>query len=96
MAGLMVVSVFDYSHSMERVKVSVFKATCSRLLDRVRETGEPLEILKNGKPLAVVQPPPVNEAKAAFGARKAALFTGPLGDVVSPAVEWAWEVSRKK
>lgn len=93
---MIMVRIYDYSQSMERVNVSVFKATCLRLLDRVRETGEPIEILKNGKSLAVVQPPALKEAKAAFGARKAALFTGPLGDVVSPAGESAWEVLRKK
>lgn len=93
---LTVVTLDDYSHIMERVNVSEFKATCLRLLDRVRETGEPIEILKNGKSLAIVQPPPVRKRKAAFGAMKSSLFTGPLGDVMTPLDESQWEVLRKK
>ena len=81
---------------MERVNVSEFKATCLRLLDRVRETGQPIEILKNGKPLAVVQPPSSRQGEAAFGAMKASLFTGPLGDVMTPLDESQWEVLQKK
>jgi prevent-host-death family protein len=81
---------------MDQVNVSEFKATCLRLLDRVRETGQPLAILKNGKPLAVVQPPPGAQGKAAFGAMKASLFSGPLGDVTTPLKESQWEVLRKK
>ncbi|MBM3792701.1 MAG: type II toxin-antitoxin system Phd/YefM family antitoxin [Acidobacteria bacterium] len=81
---------------MERINVSEFKATCLRLLDRVRETGQPLEILKNGKPLAVVQPPAHTRNRAGFGAMKASLFTGPLGDVVTPAGDSHWEALRKK
>jgi prevent-host-death family protein len=81
---------------VERVNVSEFKATCLRLLERVRETGEPIEILKNGKPLAVVQAPPLREGKAKFGAMKASLFAGPLGDVTTPVDESLWEVLRRK
>jgi prevent-host-death family protein len=81
---------------MERVNVSEFKATCLRLLDRVRETGQPIEILKNGKPLAVVQPPSNRQDKAAFGAKKASLFAGRLGDVMTPLGESQWEVLQEK
>ena len=81
---------------MERINVSEFKATCLRLLDRVRETGQPIEILKNGKPLAVVQPPAARGRKTVFGAMKSSLFTGPLGDVITPVGDSHWEVLRKK
>lgn len=90
---LTIVKINDYSQIMKRVNVSEFKATCLRLLDRVRETGEPLEILKNGKPLAVVQPPAASATKPKFGSMKAALFSGPLGDVMTPATaDSEWEV----
>ena len=81
---------------MQRVNVSEFKATCLRLLDRVRATGEPIEILKNGKPLAVVHAPSGPENPARFGAMKTALFSGPLGDVMTPLGESQWEALRKK
>ena len=79
---------------MEQINVSEFKAVCLRLLERVRQTGEPVEILKNGKPLAVVHPPAARGRKAAFGALKGTL-RGPLGDLVQPVAEAEWEILRK-
>ena len=52
---------------MQKVNVSEFKATCLGLLERVRQTGEPIEILKNGQPLAIVHPAPGRSRKGAFG-----------------------------
>lgn len=37
---------------MQTVKASVFKATCLRLMDQVRQTGEQIIITKNGKPVS--------------------------------------------
>jgi len=78
---------------MEQVNVSEFKAVCLRLLEQVRQTGEPIEILKNGELLAVVHPPPVKSRKAAFGALKYTL-KGPVGDLITPLDESDWEVLR--
>ena len=79
----------DYSQNMEQVNVSEFKAVCLRLLERVRQTGQPLEILKNGKPLAVVYPPPPPPRRACFGALQSTL-RGPVGDLVTP-LDDDWE-----
>jgi len=68
---------------MEQVNVSEFKVVCLRLLERVRQTGEPIEILKNGQPLAVVYPPPSQGRKAAFGALRPSL-RAPADDLISP------------
>lgn len=35
-----------------------FKAKCLKVLDQVHQTGEPLEISKRGKVIAVLVPPP--------------------------------------
>jgi prevent-host-death family protein len=70
---------------MKKVNVSEFKAVCLRLLEDVRQTGQPIEILKNGKPLAVVYPAPSADRKAAFGALRSTL-AGPVGDLISPVV----------
>ena len=80
----------DYSQNMKQVNVSAFKAVCLRLLEQVRQTGEPIEILKNGKPLAVVYPPPQSARRSAFGALKETL-RGPIGDLVSPIATEDWE-----
>jgi prevent-host-death family protein len=71
---------------MESVDVSEFKAVCMMLLERVRQTGEPVEILKNGEPLAVVYPPPAKPRRATFGALRDTL-RGPVGDLVEPVAQ---------
>jgi prevent-host-death family protein len=79
---------------MKQVNVSEFKAVCLRLMEEVRQTGEPIEILKNGKPLVVVTPAPAADRRNSFGCMKHRL-TGPVGDLLSPVVdESEWEVLR--
>ncbi len=78
---------------MEQINVSEFKATCLRLLEQVRQTGEPIEILKNGELLAVVHPPPARQSrKAGYGSMKHTLLE-PAGDLITP-VEMDWEALR--
>lgn len=72
-----------YLQTMHQVDVSALIAACSRLLEQVRRTGEPIEIRKDGQPLAVVYPPPQSARRGAFGAMKESL-RGPVGDLVSP------------
>lgn len=78
---------------MEQVSVSEFEVACIQLLEQVRRTGEPIAILKDGVPLVVVSPPPIQNRKAAFGALKHTLL-GPLGDVITPLDEGDWEALR--
>ena len=79
---------------MIEINVSEFKAVCLRALEDVRRTGEPLRILKNGKPLAVVQPPP-SARRETFGFMKDTL-AGPVGDLLSPVTEESeWNVLRE-
>lgn len=74
---------------MQQMNASEFKAVCLRVLERVRQAGEPLEILKNGEPLAVVYPPATNRRRACFGALRGTL-RGPVGDLISPVGEYGW------
>jgi len=78
---------------MERINVSEFKAVCLRVLEQVRQSGEPIEILKNGELLAVVHPPPVRNRKWAYGALKHTL-KGPVGDLITPLDDEDWEALR--
>ena len=41
---------------METINASDFKARCLAILDRVQETGEPVVILKRGRPVAELCP----------------------------------------
>lgn len=86
-----IVTYSDYTERrMEKINVSEFKAICLRLLERVKTTGEPIEILKNGKPLAVVYPADSKRSKSSYGALKDTL-SGKVGDLVSPLTDNDWE-----
>ena len=37
---------------MKTIKASEFKAKCLKLMDEVADTGQPLVITKNGRPVA--------------------------------------------
>ncbi len=43
---------------MKQVNVTEFKSHCLQLLEEARRTGEPIEVIKRGKPLATVIPAP--------------------------------------
>lgn len=75
---------------MKQINVSEFKATCLGLLEQIRQTGEPIEILKNGEPLAIVHPASPRSRKGAYGALKTTL-RGPLGDLTQPVEGLEWE-----
>ena len=42
---------------MDTMNASEFKAKCLAILDEVCRTGEPLTVLKHGRPVAIVGPP---------------------------------------
>ena len=75
---------------MEQINVSEFKAVCLRLLEKVRQTGEPIEILKNGEPLAIVHPAQPRSRASAYGALKSTLLS-PVGDLTQPVEGVEWE-----
>ena len=75
---------------MNSVKASELKAKCLNRMDRVEQTGEPLVITKNGKPVVTLVP---------YGERRhmlAGLHAGAIrirGDIVAPLDE-PWEAAR--
>lgn len=75
---------------IETISISVFKATCLAVLERVRRSGRPLLITKRGEPIAEIVPPsPATAGTPWLGAmRWTARITGDLiPPVVSPD-EW--------
>ena len=76
----------------QTVTISKFKATCLRLLDDVKKTGQPILVTRNGEPIALVSPPPPPPKSD----RWIGFMRGKLritGDVVSPVLdEKEWEV----
>ena len=69
---------------MQTVKISEFKARCLAMLEEVERTGECLTILKHGRPIALISPPPKAEypQMALFGSVKT------VGDIISPVEDW--------
>jgi prevent-host-death family protein len=74
---------------MKTVKASEFKAKCLKLMDEVAETGEPIIITKNGKPVSQLAPYR-EKRKSAFGALRGSIII--KGDIVAP-VDVDWEVN---
>ena len=75
---------------MRSIRASEFKAKCLAILDEVEQTGEPVTILKRGRPVARLVPPELGQHKypqhALFGTVEI------LGDVVEPVLPASdWE-----
>ncbi len=77
---------------MQKINVSEFKAVCLRLLEQIRQTRQPVEVLKNGEPLVVVYPPENSKKrKKTFGVLKKTV-TGKVGDLIGPVNDIKWDV----
>ena len=73
---------------MQTVNISDFKARCLAMLEDIERTGECLTILKRGRPIALISPPPKADYPqlGLFGSVTSS------GDIISPAVpEEDWE-----
>jgi len=77
---------------LEQVTISEFKATCLRLLDNVKKTGQPLLVTRRGEPIVIVTPPPPPQKPASWlGSMKDTVRIA--GDIISPVLnEKDWEV----
>jgi len=74
---------------MVTINASEFKAKCLAILDRVADTGEPVVILKRGRPVAQLVPP------ISSGSRypqeellESVRITGDVIEPVLPAEAW--------
>ncbi|MCY3610965.1 MAG: type II toxin-antitoxin system Phd/YefM family antitoxin [Gemmatimonadetes bacterium] len=75
---------------METMNASYFKARCLKILDRVRETGERIVILKRGEPVAELGPPSRTESQYPQAELKGTATV--IGDIVGPVVpEHHWD-----
>lgn len=74
---------------MKRIAAAKFKATCLALMDRVAETGEPLEVTKRGKALVRLVPVTVQAPKPIFGAAKdSMLYLAPDEELFAAEAVW--------
>ena len=79
---------------METINASEFKAKCLAILDRVRDTGERIVILKRGRPVAELGP--ASHSESGFPQEELRGTGTVKGDIVSPAIPLEhWESLRK-
>lgn len=78
---------------MKEISISRFKATCLKLLQQVKRTGQPILVTRRGEPVAEVIPPPAPEAVAPWlGSGRGSGRI--IGDIVSPLPAEDWEAER--
>ena len=75
---------------IKTIKASEFKAKCLQLMDRVAETGQPLVITKNGRPVAQLGPV-VTRPPTLAGAHRGQITI--VEDILSP-IDQEWEAAR--
>ena len=76
---------------MDEISVSEFKATCLKLIEKIRSTGVSVLITKNGHPAALIGPAPrVSTDRIQAGALKNKIKI--KGDLLSPLETHDWEV----
>ena len=72
------------------VAASAFQANCLRIINEMREDGEPVTITNRGKPVAVLSPvQPEREVRSIIGAMKGTVlaYDNPFGSAVDSS-EW--------
>ena len=85
----MVLTMVKQKSAVTTIKASEFKAKCLRLMDQVAETGTPLVITKNGRPVAQLGPV-VSRTPTLAGAHRGMIAV--VGDIVSP-IDEEWEAA---
>lgn len=76
---------------METIAISKFKATCLRLLEKVKNTGDSILVTKKDVPIALVSPPPRQpKKKSSFGSMKGSVIFH--DDIIGSLPENDWEV----
>ena len=77
---------------MEEIAISKFKATCLAVMERVRQTGQPVLVTRFGEPVAEIVPPsPPRRPEGWLGCLAGTAEI--TGDIVSPSGDPEdWEV----
>lgn len=70
------------------VQASEFKAKCLALMDEVAQTGQPLVVTKNGRPVVEVRPVKPPKAVSPFGLHPGVVLHGDLISPIIPADDW--------
>ncbi len=75
---------------MRTISASELKARLLAVLDEVKETGEPVLVLKRGRPVARLEPPAGGEERYPQDAARGRVEV--VGDVIGPVLDpGSWE-----
>ena len=76
------------------IAASAFQAQCLRIINELREDGEPVTITNRGRPVAVLSPvQPEPETRSIIGAMKGTVLA--YDNPFAPAVDSsAWDATR--
>jgi prevent-host-death family protein len=81
------------SYTMQEIPISKFKATCLAVLEKVKQSGQPVLVTRFGKPVATIMPPTVTQRAPRFGTGIGSAEI--LGDIVSSiSDESDWEAAQ--
>jgi prevent-host-death family protein len=76
------------------IQASEFKARCLALLDRVQRTGEPITVLKRGRPVAQIVPVVPRGDRSPQMTLQGSVEI--IGDILEPVLPpEAWEAERR-
>lgn len=76
------------------IAAAAFQAQCLRIINELREGGEPVTITNRGRPVAVLSPvQPEPETRSIIGAMKGTVlaYDNPFAPAVDPS---AWDAMR--
>jgi len=77
---------------MEEIAISKFKATCLAVLEKVKQTGQPILVTRFGHPVAQIIPPAPIKRAPKFGT---AVGLTIHGDIVGPITDISdWEAAQ--
>ena len=78
-----------FSMSTKTVGAAQFKAECLRLIDEMARDRRPVTITKRGRPVAVLNPIPIEPSTTLFGAMAGSVlrYDAPFGPAIDPS-EW--------
>jgi prevent-host-death family protein len=67
---------------MDEIAISKFKATCLAVLEKVKQTGQPVLVTRFGHPVAQIVPPDFAKSPRKFGTGVGSFDI--IGDIVGP------------
>ena len=86
----MTIVSYKGSDAMKTIKASEFKATCLGIMNQIADSGEPVVITKNGKPISKLVPYH-HKPESLFGLQRGIIQSH--DDLIAPCDE-TWDADR--